>query len=223
MLAINTLGVLYLVESGEQVQSIADLRGKTIYSAGKGATPEYALNYILTKNGINPQTDVTIEYKAEHAECVAALTANPDAVAMLPQPFVTTAQTKNESIRIAVDLNEAWEAAAKEDGTESALITGVVVARKEFIEQYPDAVEQFLADYEKSVTFVNEKTDEAAALIGAADIVPEAVAKKALPYCNITLIKGDEMQEKLGGYLEVLYSQNTAAVGGACPDEAFYY
>lgn len=131
VLAINTLGVLYIVENGETIQSAADLKGKTIYASGKGATPEYALNYILSSNGINPETDVTIEWKSEHSECVAALASQENAVAMLPQPFVTTAQTKNPEIRTALDLTKEWDALQEGEEKKSSMITGVVVVRKE--------------------------------------------------------------------------------------------
>lgn len=216
-LAVNTLGVLYLCENGETVKSIADLKGKTIYSAGKGATPEYALNFILKSNGL--ENDVTIEWKSEHAECLAALLANENSVAMLPQPFVTTAQMKNEGVRVAIDLNDAWN----DLGLSSSLLTGIVVVRKEFAENYPDAVKDFLDRYSASVKFVNENVDEAAELVGKYDIVPAAVAKKAIPNCHIVCITGDEMKSKLSGYLQVLFDQLPASVGGAMPADDFYY
>ena len=208
VLAINTLGVLYIVENGSTVASVQDLRGRTIFASGKGATPEYALNYILRGNGLNPEKDVTIEWKSEHSS-----------VAMLPQPFVTTAQMKQEGVQIVLDMNREWERLTDS----SRLITGVVVARAEYISQHPDEVSAFLDAYKASVAFVNENNDEAAALIGQFDIVPEAVAQKALPYCRIVYIDGQEMQTQLSGYLKVLFDQNPAAVGGALPDEAFYY
>ena len=223
VLAVNTLGVLYIVDQDESIESVSDLAGRTIYASGKGATPEYALNYILSGNGIDPEKDVTIEWKSEHAECLAALLADETAVAMLPQPFVTTAQMKSESIRTALDLTAEWEALQEDSEEPSAMITGVIVARKAFAEENPEAVDAFLAYYEESVEFALDNTDEAAALIGSYDIVPEAVAKKALPECNITFISGDELYEKLSGYLQVLYDQNPKAVGGALPEEDFYY
>lgn len=171
VLAVNTLGVLYIVENGDSVQSVADLKGKTIYASGKGATPEYALNYMLTANGIDPEKDVTIEYKSEHSECVAALAANEDAVAMLPQPFVTVAMAQNENIRVALDLTEEWEKASGDGDTKAALITGVVIARNDFIEAHPDAVETFLQQYEASVNYVNDNVADAAVLVGNYDIV----------------------------------------------------
>ena len=218
VLAINTLGVLYIVENGgETVSSIADLKGKTVYASGQGSTPEYALNYLLTQNGI--KDDVNIEWKTEHAECLTALTENPGSVALLPQPFVTTAMMKNEGIRVAIDLNDAWD--ALDNG--SSLITGVCVGRKEFINAYPDAINDFLAEYEQSVGYVNTDTEGAAALVGKFDIVPEAVAKKALPACNITFISGEEMKEKLPGYLQVLFDSEPKSVGGKLPTDDFYY
>ncbi len=223
VLAINTLGVLYLVENGETIQSVADLKGKTIYASGKGATPEYALNYILSSNGINPETDVTIEWKSEHAECVAALANEENGVAMLPQPFVTTAQAKNPQIRTALDFTEEWDALQEGKEEKSSMITGVVVARKEFAEENPEEIQEFLKEYHASVDYVNENVTDAAQLMEKYDIVPAAVAEKALPACNIVCIDGEEMQEKLSGYLEVLKEQNPQAVGGEVPNHDFYY
>lgn len=222
VIAVNTLGVLYICEQGETVQTVADLAGKTIYSAGKGATPEYALQYILEKNGLVVGTDVQIEWKSEHAECVAALAEDANGIAMLPQPFVTTAQTKNSAIRVALDLNQEWEA-VQTDGEKSALITGVAVVRSEFADENPAAVEAFLGHYQESVDFVNSNVEEAAKLVGNYDIVPEAVAAKALPECNIVCITGAEMKEKLGGYLAVLAAQAPEAVGGTLPGDDFYF
>ena len=223
VLAINTLGVLYMVESGDTIHSVEDLRGKTIYASGKGATPEYALNYILEQNGIDPAKDVTIEWKSEHSECVAALNASENAIAMLPQPFVTTAQSKNSNLRVALDLTEEWDKLQENAESPSTLVTGVVVARTEFIEQNPQAVEDFLKHYQESVDYVNKNVNEGAALVGKYDIVTEAVAQKAIPECNITFISGNEMKEKLSGYLSVLNDQNAKSIGGKLPADDFYY
>lgn len=223
VLAVNTLGVLYIVENGDTVHSIEDLKGKTIYASGKGATPEYGLNYVLSQNGIDPEKDVTIEWKSEHTECLAALTSSENAIAMLPQPFVTTAQSKVETIRTALDLSEEWDKLQEGVTAPSAMITGVVVARTEFIEENPEAVADFMTHYQESVDFVNNNVEKGAELVGKYDIVPAPVAVKAIPECNITYIDGEEMKEKLSGYLDSLYQQNPAAVGGALPTDEFYY
>ena len=223
VLAVNTLGVLYIVENGDTVQSAADLKGKTIYASGKGATPEYALNYILQQNGLDPAADVTIEWKSEHSECVAALAQDPSGIAMLPQPFVTTAQMKNPDFRVALDLTEEWDKVQEDAQEPGALLTGVVVVRTEFAKENPEAVSDFLERYKASVDFVNENVDEAAQLVGQYDIVTAEVAQTAIPECNIVCITGDEMQEKLSGYLSVLNDQNPEAVGGKLPDDDFYY
>lgn len=217
VIGINTLGVLYIVENGSSVGSIEDLRGRTIYSAGKGATPEYALQYVLDAYGLEVGKDVYIEWKSEHAECVAALASDPEGVAMLPQPFATTAMMRDGNIRVALDLNELWQ-----EKTGHVLITGVTVARKDFIEANEDALSIFLSSYADSVEYVNGNA-EGASLVGYYGIVPEAVAEKAIPYCNIVLIAGEEMKEALSGYLDILFSQNPQSVGGAVPGDDFYY
>ena len=219
VLAVNTLGVLYIVENGESVQSIADLKGQTIVAAGKGSTPEYALRYLLTENGIDPDNDVTIDWKSEHSECVAALASGQTSIALLPQPFVTVAQSKIEGLRMALDLTKEWD--ALDNG--SGLITGVIVARRAVVEENPAAVEAFLKDYAASVDWVNANTADAAALIGEYGIVDAAVAEKALPYCNIVCLTGADLLEALPGYLEVLYNASPAAVGGEMPDNSFYF
>lgn len=220
VLAVNTLGVLYIVENGNTITSVEDLKGKTIYASGKGATPEYALDSVLTAHGIDPEKDVTIEFKSEQTEVVAALAADQTAVGLLPQPFVTTALMKNENLRVALDLNELWESGMT-DG--SRLVTGVVVARTEFIESHPEEVDAFMTDYYQSVTFVNSDVEAAAEIIGAHDIVAAEVAKKAIPECSIVYIAGDELKTMLSGYLNILFEQNPQTVGGAVPDDAFYY
>ena len=225
-LAVNTLGVLYIVENGNSVQSMADLAGRTIAASGKGSTPEYALRYLLSENGIDPDTGVTIDWKSEHSECVAALASGAATIAMLPQPFVTVAQTQLPDLRVALDLTEEWD--ALDNG--SALLTGVVVARADFVAEHPAAVEQFLTSYAESVEWVNANTAEAAELIGGYDIVDAAVAEKALPYCNIVCITGSEMKDMLSGYLQVLFDAAPASVGqdaetgeGGLPGDDFYY
>lgn len=222
-LAINTLGVLYVVENGNTINSVEDLKGKTIYSSGKGSTPEYALDYILEQNGLNKDTDVTVEYKSEHTECLSALLNDENGVAVLPQPFVTTALSKSDNLRVALDLTEEWDKINEKNGESSTLITGVIVARKDFVEKYPEKIKSFLNEYEKSVEFTNTNIEDAAKLIEENDIIPAQVAVKAIPECNITFISGKDMKEKLSGYLEILYNANPKSVGGNLPGEDFYY
>ncbi|NLK28062.1 MAG: ABC transporter substrate-binding protein [Clostridiales bacterium] len=217
---INTLGVLYIVETGDSIQTIEDLRGKTIYSTGLGTTPQYTLNYLLSSNGIDPDKDVTIEYKSEATEVAALLSQSEDAIAMLPQPYVTTVMMNNDKVRIALDTTKEWEAIST-DG--SSVVTGTVVVRSEFLEKNPKAFDAFMEEYSKSAEFVNSNVEEAAALIEKFDIFKAAVAKKAIPYCNITLIQGEEMKEKVSGYLNVLYKQNPKSIGGELPKDDFYY
>lgn len=222
VLGINTLGVLYICQNGgEELSGAESLRGKTIYSAGKGSTPQYALETILSGYGLEVGKDVFIEWKSEHAECVAALIQNGKdgkAVAMLPQPFATTAMIQNSDIRIALDLNDLWE-----DLAATPLVTGVTVATKKFIRESPESVKAFLASYKESVDFVNSDIDAAASLIEKFGIIKAQVAKKALPYCQIVLITGEELKSALDVYLNALYSLNPQSVGGKVPGDAFYF
>ena len=216
---INTLGILYVVEAGDTVNSVADLKGRTVYSSGKGATPEYSVDYILSQNGIDPETDVTVEFKSEHTELAAALQSGTADLAVLPEPFVTTVLAGNDNLRVALNLNEEWDKVS--DG--SGMVTGVLVVRSEFAEQHPDELTALLEAYEQSVNFVNENPAEAAAIIEQNGIAKAAVAEQAIPKCNIVFISGNEMRTKVEGFLEILFDMNPKAVGGALPGDDYYY
>lgn len=214
--AVNTLGVLYVVENGNTVHSLADLSGKTVYSTGKGTTPEYSLNHLLEKNGIN---DVTVEFRSESAEIATILASDTPIVAVLPQPYVTTAQMQNEKLRVAVSLSEEWD--KLNDG--SSLVTGVVVVRKEFAQKYASFLDQFLEEYRNSAAYANSHVEDTAKLVESYGIFPAKVAEKAIPQCNITFMSGADMKASVSGYLQVLYDSNPKSIGGSLPDDAFYY
>lgn len=216
--AINTLGVLYLVENGDTVHSIEDLAGKTVCLTGKGTTPEYALRYLLSAAGIEDQ--VTLEFKSEAQEVVAAMTENVATLGLLPQPFVTAASMQNEQLRVALDLTKEWDRAS--DG--GALVTGVTVVRNEILAKYPEQVDVFLREAAFGVEMVNRDPAAAAELIVEMGIVAKAsIAEKAIPRCNLVCITGSEMKTLLSGYLQTLYDQNPKAVGEKMPADYFYY
>lgn len=218
-LAVNTLGVLYVVEQGDTVQTVADLKGRTVLSTGKGTTPEYVLRYILTQNGIDPDKDLEIVYYSEATEVTAQMAVAQDAIAVLPQPYVTAAGLQNESLRVALDLTAEWNKVC-----DTQLITGVTVVRREYAEAHPDVIEAFLKDYAQSVEAANTDLDGTAALCEAQGVVAKAaIAKKALPNCNIVLQTGSELEANVSAYLQVLYDADPAAVGGALPKADFYY
>ena len=217
--AVNTLGVLYVVEQGDTVHSMADLKGRTILSTGKGTTPEYVLRYLLNANGIDPDKDVTIEYYSEATEVTAQMATTEDAIAVLPQPYVTAAGLQDETLRVALNLTEEWNKVA-----DTQLITGVTVVRKEYAEEHPDVVAAFLTDYARSVEAANTDLDGTAALCEEQGVVAKAaIAKKALPNCNIVCLTGDELKADASAYLQVLFDADPAAVGGALPGDDFYW
>lgn len=217
VLAVSTLGVLYVVEAGSEVNSVADLAGKTVYATGQGATPEYILNYLLDKNGV--AGSVEVNYVGEHAALATMLANGSAEIGMLPEPNVTSTLAGNDDLRIALNLTEEWN---KVCSTE--LVQGVVIARKSFVNEHPEAIEQFLREYEKSSAFVNENIDEAAKLIVDVGILGNVeIAKKAIPNCNISFSKGEAMHKAVEGMLTVLFEANPKSIGGKLPDKDFYY
>lgn len=217
---INTLGVLYLVSGDNTIDSMESLRGRTVYLTGKGTTPDYVLQYLLRANGIDP-SECTLEYRSEATEVAALLAEQPQAAGLLPQPFVTVACAQNEELDVVLDMNQQWNLA---QGEGSNMVTGVTVVRNAFLQEHPGAVQSFLEEHAASVRAIQEDPDKGAQLVVAAEIITkEPIARKAIPQCNITYIDGEEMRQALSGYLQVLFEQDPASVGGKVPGEDFYY
>lgn len=219
--AINTLGVLYLLENGGQIKTVTDLKGKTVYATGQGSTPEYILRYILAQNNIDPDKDVEIVFLSEHSELAAKMAAGEAAIGMLPEPNVTTVLAKNEKIRVALDFTAEWD---KATGGATKLAQGCIVVRSEYVAENKAVFDKFLKDYKASVDYVNGNVKEAAALVEKHQIVPSAaVAEAAIPRSNICYIDGDAMKADMEAMLGVLFAANPKSVGGSLPDDGFYY
>lgn len=218
LIAVNTGGVLYLLENGTAVNDLTDLKGKTIYASGQGGAPEYILQRILLDAGLS-MDDVTIQWLANHSDVASSASVNEGAVALLPEPFVTVTTAKNPNMRIAADLNAIWDETYHTD-----LPMGTLIASKALVDERGDDLKVFMNEYEKSVAYVNENTAEAAAMIADAGIVADAaVAEKAIPRCNIVFQSGKEAKEALGNFYDILFQMEPKSLGGKLPDETFYY
>ena len=217
VIAVNTLGVLYVLENGNTVNEIADLSGKTLYATVKGATTEYILDYILEKNGLSQS--VTVEYLTEHSERATMFAAGEVDLAMLPEPNVTAVKMKGGAVRTALDMTEEWNKVS-----DTKLVQGCIIVRSDFLEKNEALVKKFLEDYEASVALVNRETDKAASLIEKHAIMSSAAAAKvAIPNCNIVCITGAEMKAAMKDMLTMLFEANPKSIGGAIPKDDFYY
>jgi NitT/TauT family transport system substrate-binding protein len=216
---INTLGVLSVVTGDSSITSINSLAGHTVYMTGKGTTPEYVMNYLLDKNGIADQVD--LEFKSDSTEVESILENDPNAIGVLPEPYVSVATTNNPSLSAAVSLTNEWSTAS---GGSSSLITGVTIVRNDFLNEHPDAVSQFVQEQSDSVDTVNSDPAAASQLVVNEGIIADAsVAEKAIPNCNLVCMTGSDMYTSLQGYYKVLYSEDPSSIGGNLPSDNFYW
>ena len=221
VLAVNTLGVLSILSSGEDLGSIADLAGKTIYAPGQGANPEYILRYVLAGNGIDPDADLTIQFVAEGSELLSVWETEPDALILAPQPVATSLLVQHEGSKKLFDMTKEWDAVA---GGGSTLMMGCVVARNDYLTENPDAVAAFLEEYKASINAAASDVEGTAALCETYGLIPKAaIAAKAIPECGLTFVTGEEMKTQLSGYLGIMFDANPKSVGGALPADDFYY
>ncbi len=216
---INALGSNYFLENGESVTDMQSLKGKTIYSVGKGLTPEYCMAHIFELHGMDLYTDVNIIWKEDPNEIVSLLASEPGAIGMLPEPIATVAQTKVPTIRVAVDLVDAWD----EKDQESKFILAGLAVRKDFADENPEALKTFLEEYTASTDYVNQNPAEGAQLIEKYGLFAAAIAEKAIPNANLVCITGQEMKDASEGYFQIFFDQNPASIGGALPADDFYW
>ncbi len=214
--AVNTLGLLYIVTTDDDITSLEDLKGRTIMATGKGTVPEWTLKALLNEKGLDSE-EVTVDWKTEPTE-IAGILAKEGGTAMVPEPFATVARTKVENLLTPIDLTQEWKAAFGRSP-----VIGVLVVRKEFAEERPDDLNAFLDDYKESIAFVKEDIDAAATLIESYDIVKAPIAKQAIDNLNLQYIDGPEMKEIIADFLKVLSEEDMKAVGGELPSEGFYY
>lgn len=220
MLALNTRGVLYILEGQgtQEINDLADLQGKTLYAFGQGANPQYILGELLAQSGLDEES-VNLQWATPEEVTQALLSGAADA-AMLPVPAATAAVAKAGQVRQAVDLSRAWEDAYGS----SSLYMGCLVVRKDFARENPQAVADFLSAYEASVNAVSSDPAAAAPLAERYGLAPSAaIAEKAIPACNLCFVSGSAMSEQVTPYYEALFRADPAAIGGSLPDDGFYY
>lgn len=219
VLAVNTLGVLNVVTpSGVEIKELKDLKGKKVYTTGQGSNPEYIINHLLEKNGIS--NEVTLEFKAEGTELLTVWGSDPNAIIIAPQPVATALTIQHKGSNIAIDLTKEWDKV----NDDSALMMGCIVVRNEFLKNNKATVEKFMEEYKASIDTANNDIEGTATLCETYGIVAKAaIAKKAIPNCNLCFVKGNEMKNKLSGYLEVLLNADKTSVGGKLPSDDFYY
>lgn len=221
VLAVNTLGVLSLLGNGQEVATIADLAGKTIYAPGQGANPEYILRYVLTGNGLDPDKDVTIQFVGEGSELLTVWQTDPEAIIMASQPVATSILMQNENAVTLFNMTDEWD---KVSGGDSTLMMGCVIVRNEFLQENPGAVALFLQEYAASIEKAQSDVEGTAALCEQYGLIPKAaLAKAAIPSCGLTFVTGAEMKSALSGYLQVMFDADLKSVGGAMPGDDFYY
>lgn len=216
ILALNTLGVLYLVTDGSvTIESMADLAGQTVYVPAQN--PTFIFQHICQANGL---TDVTIDNTyAQPADLNTAAAAGEVSIAVLPEPMVTVARSKNADLTVALDLTEEWDKVSPA----GSLVQGCVVVRKAFAEENPAAVAAFLEEYGASIEALTADIEGTAAKIEAQGIFTKAaVAAKAIPNCNVCFITGAEMQSAMAEFLNIMFEVAPASVGGAIPGDDFY-
>lgn len=219
VLAVNTLGCLFVIGK-DRVDSLSALNGKTVYAPAQN--PTFIFRYLCEQNNVNVTIDNTYSAPADLATAVAAGEVD---YAVLPEPMITVAKNKakaaGKTLNVSIDLTAEWD---KLPGKKDTLVQGCVVVRTAFLEEHPETVANFLAAYEASVNYLSDNVEAAAALIVKHGIfAQEAVAKVAIPNCNVAFVDGAEMKAAMHTYLTILHGIQPSAVGGKVPDDAFYY
>jgi len=219
--AMNTWGVLYLIGSEENINQWKDLKGKTIYSVGKGTTPDIAARYILEKNGLNFEKDLTIDYTMAHVELAQAVAAEKVKLAILPEPFVTMAISKNPKVNIVFDIQKEWD---KASGSNGAFPQTCLMVKEELVSKNPAIVDKFLSEYKESIEWVNVNKAQAGKLVEKNGIgIKAKIAETAIPRCNIRYEDAQTAKAKVESFFKIIFNYSPKDIGGKIPNEGLYY
>jgi NitT/TauT family transport system substrate-binding protein len=211
-----------VVSSDRSINDWSDLEGRTVHSIGKGATPDYLFRYLVSQNGLDPAEDLDLDFSVKSPPQLAQLVIGGKAeTAILPEPFVTMVRLRSKGrAKPVLDFQEEWK---RVQNTGTTYPITVVVVNPRLAGERPDVVEKFLEAYSDSIAWVNANPAEAAELIGKYDVLPAALARPAIPHCNLEFIPAAEARPLMERYLQVLLDFNPASVGGALPDDGFYF
>ncbi len=220
VISINNLGVLYVMTNDASLSTLDDLKGRTVYSYGEGGTPEYTIEALLKKNGL--EGTFNLEFKSSPLEVLNMMQQQENCVAILPQPFVSLAKILVNPLYIPVDITVEWDKAFADTGSQA--VTTTTIVNKKFAEEHEQAVVEYLNMAGQSVTWSLANMGDAAALqeeLGT--FLNNSVALDAMPYISMVNLTGEDMRTALSGFLNELYLANPDSIGGAMPGEDFYY
>lgn len=220
VVSLGNLGVLYGITTDPAIQTLDDLAGRTVYSYGEGGTPEYTIAYLMNQAGL--ADEVNVNFRSTPFEVLNLLQEEPNAVAILPQPFVEVAKLLVPGLMVPIDLTEEWDRINADTG--SQVVTTATFVNREFLENHEQAVLEYLEITSQSVEWTHANVDEAASRqedLGT--FLSNDVAVDAIPQCSIVCMTGEEMKTALSGFLQALYELNPESIGGSVPGDDFYY
>jgi NitT/TauT family transport system substrate-binding protein len=218
--AVTGTGMLSLLSSDPGVQSLADLRGKTVEVAGQGATPDYVFRRLLLSKGLNPEKDVTLSYSLAYPEIAQSLIAGRVSTALLPEPFATQARTGKSDLRQLGDIQDEWTKA----GGQGNYPMTVLAIDGDFSAYNPGAITAILESLKASVEWTVANPAEAGALVEKHDLGLRApVITAAIPRSNYVFIPAVQARPQIEALFKVFLEFSPVSIGGSLPGDNFYY
>lgn len=218
LLAVTDAGLIRVLSRDDSVKSIADLKGKTVYTSEQGAVSDYIIRYLLNNNGLDPETDVDIQYKASFAELCTLMKESKADICIMPEPFVSKVCAADESIKKVAELTSEWNESCKTNPIQSCLI-----ARKAFIEQEPETVTEFLDFTEISMNYVNNYIVASKFLVDEGYFDNSRELTSGVPGCKLIFFTGDRLKLRASENFKALFEADPESVGGEIPNDGIYY
>ena len=213
-------GSFYLT-SAEDIKSFEELKGKEIYTFGKGLTPDLVLRYVLSKNGIDPDKDVKINYLNAASEVGPAFISGKTDLALLAEPLLTTVIMKKPDAKVIFDLNEEW---AKAAGTEKGYPQASLIIKNDLIGNNMEFVEEFIKAYEESRKWAKENPKKLGEYAGELGIsVSKETIEKGIRWTNIESFNIKDSKEEYKTFYEAIIDFAPDFIGGKLPDEKIYF
>ena len=152
------------------------------------------------------ETDSSPYYRPEDSQ---------DGDVYLLDPYnAAAAMAEDSELTLFADLGEEWDSLSL-----GQIVAGCAVARTEFVQAHPEAVETFLSGMEQSAAAMSDP-DTA---VNYWSNPNRDVLLAALPHCGITFVTGQDMKDLAEDYYLSLFQADPDAIGGGLPYDDFYY
>lgn len=211
-------GSFYIV-SRDNINSLEELKGKEVYTFGKGLTPDLIFQSILEKKGIN-KNSIKINYLSSGNEVASLYLGKKIDTIVIPEPMLSKVLSKSPTSTIVANLNDEWKNITNSD---LGYPQSTLVIKEEIYETNPKFVKEFINKLTESISKLYKNSGETVENVKRNSLsIDTSVLNKVLTRANIFYTPIIDCKEEYNNYFKILELTNKKVIGGKLPDEEIF-